>query len=101
MALTLHISHHKMWTDVKSSTLVYTMFFHPDHPDYVPSVFEYAKRYTSYVQQNKMVRYECHKIDRKIEFESIATSSKKVKESTEKLNTAVLVSTTPTQQTPQ
>ncbi|KAL3887003.1 hypothetical protein ACJMK2_026959 [Sinanodonta woodiana] len=56
----------------------------PDHSDYVPSVFETAKRYTTYVQQKKMVRY----------------GNKKAKKSTEKLNTAVLGSPTPTQQTP-
>ncbi|KAL3868339.1 hypothetical protein ACJMK2_041156 [Sinanodonta woodiana] len=72
----------------------------PDHPDCVPSVFEYAKRYTTYVHQNKMVRFG-NKVKQKIEFESIATSSKKVKKSPEKLNTAVLDSPTPTQQTPQ
>ena len=49
---------------------------------------------------NKMVCY-ANKVQQKIEFESIATSSKKVKESTEKLNTAVLGSPTPTQETPQ
>ncbi|KAL3887022.1 hypothetical protein ACJMK2_026978 [Sinanodonta woodiana] len=56
----------------------------PDHSDYVPSVFETAKRYTTYVQQKKMVRY----------------GNKKAKKSTEKLNTAVIGSPTPTQQTP-
>lgn len=49
---------------------------------------------------NKMVCY-ANKVQQKIEFESIATSSKKVKESTEKLNTAVLCTPTPTQETPQ
>ncbi|KAL3887951.1 hypothetical protein ACJMK2_000336 [Sinanodonta woodiana] len=62
---------------------------YPDNPQYLSIV----KRYTTYVQQNKMARYE-NKVKHKIEFESIATSSKKVKKSTEKLNTAVLCSPT-------
>ncbi|KAL3882426.1 hypothetical protein ACJMK2_028768 [Sinanodonta woodiana] len=67
-----------------------------------PQCTQYAKRYTTYVHQNKMVRYG-NKVKQKIEFESIATSSKKMKKFTEKLNTAVLGSPTPTptQQTPQ
>lgn len=42
----------------------------PDHPDYIPSVFEFATKNTTYVQQKKMVRYD-NKVKRKIEFESI------------------------------
>ncbi len=36
----------------------------PDHPDYIPSVFEFATKNTTYVQQKKMVRYD-NKVKRK------------------------------------
>ncbi|KAL3891894.1 hypothetical protein ACJMK2_004136 [Sinanodonta woodiana] len=100
-----HVERQKMFVSTtnrqtRRKAMGTNLTLNPDHSDYVPSVFEYAKRYTTYVQQNKMVRYG-NKVKQIIEFESIATSSKKVKKSTEKLNTAVLGSPTPTQQTPQ
>ena len=64
-----------------------------------PHCSSLAKDIQHMYSKSKMVRYE-NKVQQKIEFESIAISSKKVKESTEKLNTAVLGSQTPTQETP-
>ncbi|KAL3867725.1 hypothetical protein ACJMK2_040588 [Sinanodonta woodiana] len=97
----------KSWEQIKHSAICADHFNtgkpqeYPDHPDYVPSVFEfYLKKIQQIYSKNKMLRYE-NKLKQKTEFESTEASSMKVKESPQKLNTAVQGSLTPTQQTPQ